>query len=191
MPVSRLTTAELQKGDLPFLLKLWHIPEVMRYADELPDLRGWSKSDEIEVAWVKHKEMRTAIGSGYAQLILRLVDGTVIGESFFAPLPEGFTLDEWTKPEHVVCLMGDIKLRPECWRQGLGTEGMKQVVAWFFANTDCELLVVPPHYHNPAASRVYEKAGFAHTAKGRVWQGHRIMELSRDRFEADRRRTFS
>jgi RimJ/RimL family protein N-acetyltransferase len=189
MPTPRLTVAELEKGDLPFLLELWHIPEVMKYADELPDFRGWSKSDDIESAWARHQEMRAATGPGYAQLILRLADGTAIGESFFTPLPRGFTLDEWTMPEDLVCLMGDIKLRPEYWRQGLGAEGMKKVIAWLFANTDCDLLVVPPHYDNPAAVRVYEKAGFIHTASEEVWQGHRIMELSRSRFEAHSRPT--
>jgi RimJ/RimL family protein N-acetyltransferase len=184
MAESRLIISELEERDLPLLFELWHIPEVMKYADELPRLRGWSKSDDIERVWAKYRGRRTALGRGYTQVILRLVEGRLIGESFFAPVPEDFTLGKWKKPEEVRCLIGDIKLRPEYWGQGLGTEGMRGVVEWLFGNTDCALLVVPPHGSNPAAVRVYEKAGFAHIEETRSWRGHRIMELWRERFEA-------
>jgi RimJ/RimL family protein N-acetyltransferase len=182
----KVRIAELEEQDLDFLFRLWHVPEVMRYADELPDLRGWCKSDDKQTAWARHQERRAAMGLCYAQMILRLTDGTPIGESFFVPLPEGFTLDNWTKPKGVLCPMGDIKLKPEYWGRGLGTQGMKLVVEWLFVNTRCDLLVVPPHGDNPAAIRVYEKAGFAHTEKSPLWKGHRIMELWRHRFETIR-----
>ncbi len=42
---------ELQKQDLSFLLELWHDPEVMRYVDEFPSLRHWSKAPGVERAW--------------------------------------------------------------------------------------------------------------------------------------------
>ncbi len=65
----------------------------------------------------------------------------------------------------------------------MGTEGMKAVVKFMFTPTDCELFVVPPHVQgNPAADRVYEKAGFVLKYK-RKGAGHRIMELWRTRFE--------
>jgi RimJ/RimL family protein N-acetyltransferase len=178
-----LTVSELTERDLPFLFELWHIAEVMRYADELPLYRGWSRSDAPARAWVEYQKRRKALGPGYTQLVLRLADGTLAGESFFAPLPDNFTLDTWSKPEGKLCLMGDIKLKPEYWKQGLGTEGMRLVVDWLFSNTECTLLAVPPHFDNPAAVRIYEKAGFLHTDPSRSWQGHRIMELSRQRFE--------
>ena len=184
----RVLINELKERDLPFLLDLWRIPGVMRYADELPIFRGWSKSDGAVTAWFKYQEKRAELGRLYTQMILRLAEGTPIGESFFAPLPEGFSLDQWAKPEGVVCLMGDIKLRPEHWNSGLGTEGMKLMVQWLFGNTDCALLVVPPHGDNPAAVRVYEKAGFLHTEETRSLQGHRIMELWRQRFEEAHRK---
>jgi RimJ/RimL family protein N-acetyltransferase len=177
MSETRLVIGELRRKDLPFLFDLWAVPEVMRYADELPELRGWTKSEDAERAWAKYLERRRDLGAGYSQLILHIAEGMAIGESFFAPLPEGFTLDRWGKPEGLACSMGDIKLLPQHWNKGLGTEGMRLVVDWMFANTDCALLVVPPHFDNPAAVRVYEKAGFQHTEEARVWQGHRIMEL--------------
>jgi len=184
MTKQRVVVAELREEDLPFLFELWHTSEVMRYADEFPRLRGWSKSNNLRTAWIKYQEKRAALGNGYTQLILSLVDGTLIGESFFTPLPEGYTFGKWKKPEDIVCLMGDIKLKPEYWGQGLGTEGMQQVVEWLFGNTICSLLVVPPHRKNPAAQRVYEKAGFELYRGMRSWRNHKVMELSRERYES-------
>jgi RimJ/RimL family protein N-acetyltransferase len=173
----RVNVTELTEQDLPFLLSLWQIPEVMRYADELPGLRGWSKSDPAGKAWARYQEQRMGQGSNYTQLIVCLDDGTPIGESFFAPLPEGWTLDRWTKPAGTTCLIGDIKLLPDFWGQGLGSEAMQLVVSWLWEHTGCDLLVVPPHDKNPAARRVYEKAGFQQADPSLFTPGHRIMEL--------------
>lgn len=178
-----VVVAELGEQDLPFLFELWDTPEVMQYADEFPKLRGWSRSDDLGTAWAMYQEKLAALGNGYVQLILSLADDGPIGESFFAPLPEGYTFGRWSKPVDTECLMGDIKLQPEYWGRGLGTQGMRRVVAWLFANTTCSLLIVPPHRKNPAAERVYQKAGFELYAGMRSWQNHKVMELSRERYE--------
>jgi RimJ/RimL family protein N-acetyltransferase len=83
--------------------------------------------------------------------------------------------------------MGDIKLRPGHWNLGLGTEGMRAVVRRLFEGSECALLTVPPHFDNPAAIRVYEKAGFTHIAGDPRWEGHRIMELWRSTYEKKHR----
>jgi RimJ/RimL family protein N-acetyltransferase len=184
MTEQRVVVTELREEDLPFLIELWHIPEVMRYADEFPRLRGWSRSDDLQTAWDTYLEKRSMLGYGYTQLILSLAGGLPIGESFFMPLPKGYTFGKWEKPKNVVSLMGDIKLKPDYWGQGLGTEGMLQVVEWFFGNTNCSLLVAPPHRMNPAAERVYEKAGFLLYTGMRSWRNHKVMELSRERYES-------
>jgi len=178
MPL-RTTITELGDQDLLFLLALWHIPEVNRYADELPGLRGWTKSDPADKAWIKYQQQRRELGPAYTQLIVRLLDGTPIGESFFAPLPDGWTLDQWVKPASTTCLIGDIKLLPAYWGQGLGSEALALVVRWLWEHTDCAMLVVPPHDENPAATRVYEKAGFRYADRSLFTPGHRIMELWR------------
>lgn len=49
----RIAVAELREEDLPFLSELWHKSQVMRYADEFPRLRGWSKSDDLQTAWAR------------------------------------------------------------------------------------------------------------------------------------------
>lgn len=178
-----MVITEMEREDIPFLQDLWRDPEVMRYADEFPRMRHWSKDTEPEEAWVVYQECRSEQGPPHSQLILRLPDGLRIGESFFAPLPEGFAFGYWRKPPGIVTLMGDLKLLPAFWRKGLGTAGMRQVVRWAFQRTDCDLFVVPPHVHgNPAAVEVYEKAGFVLKYK-RSGAGHRIMELWRTRFE--------
>jgi RimJ/RimL family protein N-acetyltransferase len=175
--VSKILVTEMKKRDLPFLFDLWHIPEVMRYADEFPRLRGWSKSDGINYAWLRYQEKCGESGKEYTQLILRLEEDTPIGESFFASLKEGATFGKWQKPDGVICIMGDIKLLPQYWGQGMGTDGMRQVVRYAFSETACELFVVPPHRKNPATYRVYEKAGFVLFTGMRSWRNHRIMEM--------------
>lgn len=184
MQEANVLVSELEGVDLPFLLDLWHIPEVMRYADELPWLRGWTKADDPGTAWRRYQEQRAELGPEYTQLILRLPDGTPIGESFIAPLQEGYTFGRWAKPDRVSTVMADIKLLPGYWGRGLGTEGMQRVVDWVFRHTGVELFVVPPNRHNPAAERVYEKAGFVRFTGMRTWHNHRIMELTRQSFEA-------
>jgi len=179
----RLIISKMQKDDLPFLLELWHNPEVMRYANEFPGLRGWSKSDNPQSAWQKYQERRAEPGSDYTQMILHLEDGTRIGESFFAPLPPNFTFGKWRKPDKVSCLVGDIKLLPQYWGRGLGTQGMRQIAQFVFTKTTCQFFVVPPNRRNPAAMRVYEKAGFVLFTGMRSWRNHKIMELSRERFQ--------
>lgn len=183
MTEREVTVAEVQEEDLPFLFELWHTPEVMRYADEFPKLRGWSKSDDPQAAWVTYQKRRALLGKAYVQLILSLGGKMRIGESFFAPIPDGYSFGKWQKPEGTLCLMGDIKLRPAYWGRGLGSQGMRRVVPWLFTNTECSLLVVPPHRKNPAAQRVYEKAGFELYTGMRSWRNHRVMQLSRQRYD--------
>jgi RimJ/RimL family protein N-acetyltransferase len=182
MAAAEFTIREMREKDLGFLFQLWHNRDVMRYADEFPRLRGWSKSDDGGSAWEMYQRKRAEHGSDYTQLILCLGD-TLIGESFFAPLPERYTFGRWQKPAGIRCLMGDIKLLPAYWNQGFGTAGMRQVVRFAFTQTECRLFVVPPHRHNPAAERVYEKAGFRLFAGMRSWRNHKIMELTRTRFQ--------
>jgi RimJ/RimL family protein N-acetyltransferase len=116
--------------------------------------------------------------------MLRLPGGDPIGESFMAPLPDGYAIGAWRKPDGVTTVMGDIKLDRRYWGRGLGTDGMRQVVRWVFRRTHSSLFVVPPHERNRAAQRVYEKAGFQPVAVMADEPGHRVMELSRHRYRS-------
>lgn len=187
-PIQRIIISEMQQKDLKFLLELWKIPKVMKFADEFPSFRGWKKSDDLEVAWKKYQEKRRKLGKKYTQLIIRLEDGDPIGESFFSMSPKSRKyIGRWKKPTNSICLVGDIKLLPSYWGRGLGTEGMRQVVEFVFNNTTCEIFIVPPHENNPAAKRVYEKAGFeyikAKSGKQIMWARHMLMWLTKERFK--------
>jgi RimJ/RimL family protein N-acetyltransferase len=175
---------ELRKEDLGFLLSLWHEDNVMRYADEFPRMRGWTKNDTPETAWRRYEEVRTALGGTYCQLMLLDEGGTLIGEAFTAPFREGAAFGKWQKPEGIITLFGDIKLMPANWGRGLGTEGMKQVVRHRFTETNCGLFCVPPNRKNPPAFRVYQKAGFELFTGMRSYRNHQIMQMTRARYEA-------
>ena len=174
-----VTLTEMDVADLPFLQHLWRDKDVRRYSDELPILRGWSKDDPIETAWQGYQDRCRQCGAEYRQLILRLADNTPIGESFYGPLPEGCTFGVWHKPADLAYVLGDIKLVPAYWHQGYGSTGMRLVVKHVFQHASCDRFVVPPHRANPAAKRVYEKAGFVDTGVV-IWGGHHIFELSRE-----------
>lgn len=178
-----LSISEMRAADYHFLIELWHTPNVLQYADELPRLRGWSRSDDDQTAWNGYQQKRDELGNVYTQLILWLDKETPIGESFFAPLPNGYTFGKWSKPDNKISLMGDIKLLPQYWGRGLGSKGIQLVVHFVFTETDCELFVVPPHRLNLAASRVYEKAGFILFPGMRSWRNHKIMEFSKGQYE--------
>lgn len=178
--MENLALTEAHEEDIAFLLDMWNDPRVMRYAG-YPQGRGWSEAD-IQAWWQEYLAERKKSGCDDTQLILRLEDGTAIGESHYGPVPDGFEVGDWRKPEGVRCFMTDIKLAPRYWGQGIGTKGMRMIVELIFAKTSCELLVVPPHRDNPPAFRVYEKAGFLLTGI-EAWQGHEMMELTRERFK--------
>jgi RimJ/RimL family protein N-acetyltransferase len=115
-------------------------------------------------------------------------DGTPLGESFVAPLPDGYELGPWHKPKASITVIGDIKLLPQYWGRGLATEAMRKVVRWVFVRTSCDRFIVPPHSQNPAAERVYEKSGFLMYRPMEPARGHREMELRRRRYEQTRER---
>lgn len=184
---ARVRVGLLRRDEIPFLASLWNTREVMRYADEFPRERGWNRKWEPEAAWDEYRKRRARLGFEYSQLILRSPDGTPLGESFFAPLPDGYEFGAWQKPKKKRTVMGDLKLLPEFWGRGIGTEAMRKVVRWVFLRTPCDLFIVPPHRRNPAAQRVYEKAGFVLHPATEPARRHRVMELTRRVFDRDLR----
>jgi RimJ/RimL family protein N-acetyltransferase len=180
---ARIKVRILGREDIPFLIHLWHIPEVMLYTDELPEFRGWDRSSDPAFAWREYRRRRATHGVLHTQLIVRLAGRRPIGESFFAPLSEGYSIGPWTAPRGSITVMGDVKLLPECWGCGLGTIAMQRVTDWVFRRTPCSLFIVPPHRENRAAERVYEKTGFVLLERMREDSGHRVMELTRRRYE--------
>ncbi len=180
----RVVIREMQVEDIAFLKRVWANAEVMRYADEFPYFRGWSKNDDAKHAWTIYQQQQALQGKSYFQLIIYLVSGTPIGESFFCLHPDTKrNIGRWRKPQDTRVLVGDIKLLPDFWGKGLGTEAMTHILRYIFTNTDIDLVVVPPHRNNSAAKRVYEKAGFTpllgKNGKPATWANHLLMALAR------------
>jgi RimJ/RimL family protein N-acetyltransferase len=175
-----IAITEMKRADLPFLLELWRNRQVMKFADEFPRFRGWSRRDDADFAWSRYQEKRAELSPHYAQLIVRLVDATPIGESFFAPL--GRKIGQLRIPSGTTTVIGDINLMPEFWGRGLGTIAMWQVARFVFEEAGCGAFVVPPHKKNRAAVRVYEKAGFIRVRRRSPWSGHMLMRLTNERF---------
>lgn len=48
----------MQFSDFKFLFDLWYNPDVMRNADDFPKMKGWSKFDTPQAAWIKYKQKR-------------------------------------------------------------------------------------------------------------------------------------
>ncbi len=182
-PFKGIHVTEMMAADVPFLLDLWGREEVMRYADEFPHPRGWTRKDDVETAWAEYRRRRKSMGNDYAQLILRLGNRQPVGESFRFPLDNRFSFGQWRKPMELRVLMADIKLLPEHWGEGLGTAFMGLVLKDALSRTRADMVVVPPNKKNPAAVRVYEKAGFRRARPLSIHHGHFIMELKRSRFE--------
>ncbi len=196
--VSTLFASELTQRDLPFLTELWHRSEVAQYSDEFPRVRGWTRDDSADDAWKAYQKRRAKLGDLYLQLIIRLADGEPIGEpigepvgesvgepigeSFSIALREGSTFGTWKKPPGALVLIGDIKLSPEYWGKGLGTDAMRIVVRRRFKETGCDLYCVPPHKENGRARRLYEKVGFELCTGMESYRDHLVMELTRDRY---------
>ena len=51
-----LHVTEMMAADIPFLLDLWQREDVMRYADEFPHPRGWTRRDDVETAWAGYRQ---------------------------------------------------------------------------------------------------------------------------------------
>jgi RimJ/RimL family protein N-acetyltransferase len=175
-----ILVSEMNREDLPFLLEFWRNRNVMRFADEFPRYRGWSRRDDIDSAWARYLVKRDELGAKYQQLMIRLADGSRIGESFIAPIHR--KIGQLRIPSETTTVIGDIKLLPEYWGRGLGTSAMKLVVRFVFEEAHCGGFVVPPHMKNRAAVRVYEKAGFRRVRRKSPWTGHMLMRLTREQF---------
>jgi len=83
--------------------------------------------------------------------------------------------------------MTDVKLAPNYWGKGYGTEAMRDVVKYLFTETLLDVILVPPHRENIAAIKVYENSGFKKT-EGIYWFDHFIMETTRENFASQQKR---
>ena len=157
-------------SDLDEIMKYWNsmdLRKLLGNVDRGPVARN-QEEEWIKDTWKLRQEKRAFLFA-----IETIADDKLIGGT-------GLFSFDWTSRSAEA---GISIYNPEYWSKGLGSEGMRLIVRFFFTNSDCELLVVPPHRLNPAASRVYEKAGFVLFTGMRSWRNHKIMELSRGRYQ--------
>ena len=171
----------MRKDDIPFLIDLWYKMDVMKYSDELPSLRGWTKTTDKEEAWSKYEEKRIIYGNDYSQLIIKLKGQTKIGESFYAPIKSENELYGWKKPKGRKVLIGDIKISPEYWNKGMENEIIQKVLKFTFQNTDLDMFITFPHKKNRYAVKIF-KEGRLKKLKDRD-NNRLVMMIDRERYE--------
>jgi len=175
----RLLLRPVEEGDLDFLLGLWNDPETMRYAG---GERNWTRGDILE--WFgsytrRHPSFPDDLFPEEIHLVILLPPDTRAGESGLGELPQNWRCEGFAVPAGVRAGMCDVKLAGPFRGKGYATEAMRAVARFFRQETDLDILIVPPHEDNPAAIRVYEKAGFRMT-RGRAWGHHLVMVAEKD-----------
>jgi len=183
--MQRVRLRTVERRDLPFLLSLWNNPRVMRYAGAKQGKR-WSERD-IEDWYDRYLRKAKLDPPEGIQLIIELLNGTLIGESGCGKRRKGWSCKGYTAPAGKIVGITDVKLAPNYWGKGYGTEAMREVVRYLFTNTSLDVILVPPHRENIAAIKVYEKSGFRKT-KGIYWFDHYLMEITRENFLSQQKR---
>jgi RimJ/RimL family protein N-acetyltransferase len=137
--------AQPDEADTAFFLRLWNDPQVMRNV-------GFPYGLRLDAA-----EVRQALERGPQQGDERHLDaclvavhkdtGQVIGECRLGT-PDAQGLSET-----------DVKLLPELWGQGYGTEVKRGLLAYLFTRTECLVAQATPNVDNPASVRMQEAVG--------------------------------
>jgi len=174
----RLLMHPATQRQLRFLQRLWNDPQVMRYAG-FP--RNWDY-ERMKVWYEKYRGRVATHGGTEVQFVFRLKMQTLIGESGLGRLRTGWKCRDYNVPQGKTAVMTDIKLAKPFWRQGYGTEAMRAITRYVFTETDGDVLLVPPHRDNQAATKLYEKVGFRRT-EGIYYRHHMIYEMTKGDFE--------
>ncbi len=138
------------------LLRLWNDPNVMTSV-------GWPKglgvSPDYVQQWIASSyPVRDPARQNYRLAIYDQAADAFMGETALGY----FGRQADTEP--------DLKLLPEYWGQGYGTEVVNLVTDFLFTMTACPAIRFTPNIHNKAAIRVYEKCGFIDTGERITWE---------------------
>lgn len=143
-------------------------------------LAGWHEREPLSLAQVERRIAGLTEGQGkemYA-FVLCLVDGDrAIGEVLL------FDLDHANGRAQVGIFIGE----PDEWGKGYGTDAVRAIVDFGFAELRLERIWLNVSTENPRAQRSYEKVGFVREATlrhdrwegGRYTSGH-VMSILRD-----------
>jgi len=146
LETERLEFQPPEKSDFIFLKSLWEDGKVMEYVGfpkglKQPDkkiynwITNWSSEDKLRLI-IKDKETGQSIGeTGY-----KIDNNYPFSKSKVAAI--------------------DVKIIPEYWGKGIGTEVVKRITKHIFSKTDINIIQVTPNVNNKAAIHLYSKLGF-------------------------------
>jgi RimJ/RimL family protein N-acetyltransferase len=144
-PRLRIRRAQPGEADAAFFLRLWNDPRVMRNVGFPYGLR----LDAADVRQVLERGLRQGDERQLDACLVAVRKDTcqVIGECKLGT-PDAQGLSET-----------DVKLLPEFWGQGYGTEIKRGLLAYLFTHTECRVVQATPNVDNPASIRMQEAVG--------------------------------
>ena len=163
----RLTRLE----DLEFLQKLWNDGEVMRFVG-FPQGMGIDERGMRE--WFRRLEERR--GRDREHWIVE-AEGEPIGEAYYR------ATDEYCGYRASGMAEVDLKLAPEFWGRGYGSDALRTLALHLFEK-GFAVLVVSPNLQNKAALRLYARMGFEPKHRFRAEETeaeHEVWALTRER----------
>ena len=156
-------------------------------ADAEPmSLTGWDERAPLSLAQVERRIAGLVEDQGkdaYTFLICLVADDRPIGEVML------FDIDRLNGSAEVGIFIGEV----DEWGKGYGTDAVRAIVDFGFAEQRLERIWLEVWTENPRAERAYQKAGFTREATlrhdqfegGRYTDGH-IMSILRDEWLARR-----
>jgi RimJ/RimL family protein N-acetyltransferase len=135
--------------DAAFFYRLWNDPQVMYYV-------GFPHGLGLSLAQVTCQLERGAGHSVFERNLLVVQAGshTALGECYLG-LPQGKQVAET-----------DIKLLPDFWGQGYGTEIKQGMLDYLFTHSDCLVVQATPNRENLASIRMQEAVGGVRLGEG-------------------------
>ena len=154
-PRLRIRRAQPDEADTAFFLRLWNDPRVMRFVGFPYGLRLTAEQVRqsiergLQIGDERHLDARlVAILKGTAPEAGNPAAGeTPIGECKLGT-PDADGLSET-----------DVKLLPQFWGQGYGTEIKRGLLAYLFTCTECQVVQASPNVDNLASIRMQEAVG--------------------------------
>lgn len=148
------TTRRLQvrvagSQDAEFFCRLWNDPRVMASV-------GFPHGLDLSLGQVAHQLEHGAGRSVFERNLLIVLTGlqTALGECYLG-LPQGKRVAET-----------DIKLLPDFWEIGYGTEIKQGLLDYLFTHSDCQVVLATPNTENLASIRMQEAVGGVRLGEG-------------------------
>ncbi len=136
-----IVVAENCPEHIELFFRLWNNPEVMKNVG-FPEGLGVTREDISRLIQKKNGSVPDAL-----LVVIRKLDGVAIGECKLG------SLDEYGISNT------DVKLLPEFWGRGYGTEIKRGLVTYLFEKTSCKAVRATPNIENRASQKMQERVG--------------------------------